>query len=69
MEPTVEVVSMEEIERGKQIQTDVQIIMEVISQVCPMHNIYNKLVTAKLNIIIVGVVQFYINQCCIIFSV
>ena len=32
-EPTIEVVSMEEMERGKQIQTDVQMILEVISQV------------------------------------
>ena len=32
-EPTIEVVSMEEMERGKKIQTDVQMILEVISQV------------------------------------
>ena len=30
---TTEVISMEEMERGKKIQTDVQIILEVISQV------------------------------------
>ena len=32
-EQTIEVVSMEEIERGKQIQTDVQMITEVLYQV------------------------------------
>ena len=35
-EQTIEVVSMDEIERGKQLHTDVQIIMEVISKASPI---------------------------------
>ena len=39
-EPTIEVVSMEEMERGKKIQTDVQMILEVISQVYKVKSKY-----------------------------